>query len=135
MNDQELAQLARDAAKKAYAPYSNFKVGCGIVTEDGQLYLGCNVENASYGLTLCAESGALSSMLADGGARIAAVVIVSHADKPCTPCGACRQRLWEHGTAQTKVFLYTAKGTSQPHQVYGLAELLPKAFDLDKKKL
>ena len=117
--------------ERAYAPYSNFKVGCGIVTEDGQLYLGCNVENASYGLTLCAESGAISSMLADGGKCIDAVVIVSHADKPCTPCGACRQRLWEHGTAQTKVFLYTANSTSQAHQVYNLAELLPQPFVFD----
>lgn len=121
-------------SERAYAPYSNFKVGCGIVTESGQLYLGCNVENASYGLTLCAESGALSSMLAHGETRIAAVVIVAHADTLCTPCGACRQRLWEHAIPSTKVFLYAVKDTSQPQRVFGLAELLPHPFVLDTKQ-
>lgn len=137
MDEAELAAHAEHViacSHRAYAPYSHFKVGCGLVDEQGQLHLGCNVENASYGLTLCAEAGAVSSMIAKGGKRINAIILVSHADQVFTPCGACRQRLWEHATADTKLFLFIANEGVLPKQTLRLAALLPQPFGLDTKK-
>jgi cytidine deaminase len=93
----ELRRLAIDASHRAYAPYSSFPVGCAGLADDGRIVTGCNVENASYGLTLCAECGLVSALAASGGGRLVAVACVDAAGQPLAPCGRCRQLLYEHG--------------------------------------
>ena len=93
--EQRLWQAALAAREHAHAPYSGFKVGAALETADGQLVSGCNIENASYGLTMCAERVALLKAISDGHRRFARVCIVTDAEKPTPPCGACRQLLWE----------------------------------------
>lgn len=93
----ELRSAAQDAAANAYAPYSNFHVGAAALCDDGRIITGCNVENVSYGLTLCAECALVSNLHSSGGGRLVAVVCVSGSGEPCAPCGRCRQLLAEHG--------------------------------------
>jgi cytidine deaminase len=93
----DLRREARAMAARAYAPYSGVRVGACGVTEDGRLVRGCNVENASYGLTLCAECGLVSDLAASGGGRLVAVSVVAGGGAPLAPCGRCRQLLHEHG--------------------------------------
>jgi cytidine deaminase len=92
-----LRAAALEAASRAYAPYSRLRVGAAALAEDGRLVVGCNVENASYGLTLCAECGLVSALHASGGGRLVALACVSGEGEPLMPCGRCRQLLWEHG--------------------------------------
>jgi cytidine deaminase len=96
---ERLLKHARKAMKSAYAPYSKFQVGAAILLEDGRVFTGCNVENASYGLTICAERNAIFAAVAAGGKkpRIAAVAVVNKRGVPCSPCGACRQVIAEFG--------------------------------------
>jgi len=96
---EQMLSAARAAFKNAHAPYSNFKVGASILTESGKHYSGCNVENASYGLTICAERNAIfAAVAAEGtGMRIQAVAVATERDVPCAPCGACRQVIYEFG--------------------------------------
>jgi cytidine deaminase len=108
---------------RAYAPYSRVLVGACGVTDDGRLVRGCNVENASYGLTLCAECGLVADLAATGGGRLAAVAVVAGDGSPLAPCGRCRQLLYEHGGAGLLVF-----GEDGPVTV---GELLPGAFGPD----
>jgi cytidine deaminase len=108
------------AMKKAYVPYSKFPVGVAALVDDGRIVTGCNVENASYGLTLCAECGLVSSLIASGGGRLVAFACVDIAGNPLMPCGRCRQLLQEHGGSQLQ--LMTDQG------VKPLADLLPWAF-------
>src|SRR5271170_2476737 len=106
MRDRLLKQ-ARVAMKNAYAPYSNFQVGAAVLLDDGRVFTGCNVENASYGLTICAERNAVFAAVA-GSARkpeILAVAVVNHRGVPCSPCGACRQVLAEFGPRATVWYL------------------------------
>ena len=112
--------LAKDAMKKAYAPYSKFPVGVAALVDDGRLISGANVENASYGLTLCAECGLVSSLIATGGGRLVAFVCVDIAGNALMPCGRCRQLLQEHGGSTLQMM--TDQG------VKTLADLLPWAF-------
>ena len=119
-----LRTAAREAASRAYAPYSRLQVGAAALVEDGRIITGCNVENASYGLTLCAECGLVSTLHATGGGQLRAVVVVSGSGQPCTPCGRCRQLLLEHGGPGC---LIDGDGT-----VRTLAELLPWGFDPDR---
>lgn len=93
----ELREKAKEATGLAYAPYSNFHVGAAGVTTDGRIVTGSNIENASYGLTLCAECSLISDLTRTGGGMLAAVAVVSGSGEPCTPCGRCRQLLFEHG--------------------------------------
>jgi cytidine deaminase len=93
----ELRAAAIDAMGHAYAPYSNFPVGVAGLVEDGRVVVGCNVENASYGVGLCAECGLVSTLVATGGGRLVAVACVGSDGAPLMPCGRCRQLLWEHG--------------------------------------
>jgi len=108
------------AMKRAYVPYSKFPVGVAAVVNDGRIVTGCNVENASYGLTLCAECGLVSSLIASGGGRLVAFACVDISGNPLMPCGRCRQLLQEHGGSDLQ--LMTDQG------VKPLSELLPWAF-------
>ncbi len=119
-----LLAAAREAAARAYAPYSHFQVGAAALVDDGRIVTGCNVENASYGLTLCAECGLVSTLHATGGGRLRAVVVVSGSGQPCTPCGRCRQLLLEHGGPDC---LIDGDG-----RVRTVADLLPGGFDPDR---
>jgi cytidine deaminase len=117
---QLLRNEALDAMKKAYVPYSKFPVGVAALVDDGRIVTGCNVENASYGLTLCAECGLVSSLIATGGGRLVAFACVDISGNPLMPCGRCRQLLQEHGGSRLQ--LMTDEG------VKTLSELLPWAF-------
>src|SRR5436305_15266747 len=92
-----LRRAALEAMGRAYAPYSQFPVGAAAIVDDGRIVVGCNVENASYGLTLCAECGLVSALHASGGGRLVAFACVDGAGRPLMPCGRCRQLLYEHG--------------------------------------
>jgi cytidine deaminase len=116
-----LRAAATDAAHRAYAPYSHFHVGAAGLTEDGRMVTGSNVENASYGLTLCAECSLVSALIGGGGGRLVAVVSVADDGKPVMPCGRCRQLLWEHGGPEC---LLDGDGTPRP-----MRDVLPGAFD------
>jgi len=108
------------AMKKAYVPYSKFPVGVAALVDDGRVVTGCNVENASYGLTLCAECGLVSSLIASGGGRLVAFACVDISGNALMPCGRCRQLLQEHGGSSLQMM--TDQG------VKTLADLLPWAF-------
>lgn len=118
-----LVEAARAVQLRAYAPYSHFRVGCALEAEDGRVFVGCNVENASYGLTICAERAAVCAALAAGAGRFRRAVVVSDADPPAAPCGACRQVLSEFGR-DLRVDGVGAAGTVS----WTIAELLPAAF-------
>jgi cytidine deaminase len=130
-----LRAKAEEMTGRAYAPYSRFRVGAAGLVEDGRVVAGCNVENASYGLTLCAECGLVSDLAATGGGRLVAVVVRARSAVggtapegggivPAAPCGRCRQLLFEHGGGD---LLVDFDGTPRP-----VRELLPFAFELDE---
>jgi cytidine deaminase len=116
-----LRSAAREAMTHAYAPYSHFPVGAAGLVDDGRVVVGCNVENASYGLGLCAECGVVSTLHATGGGRLVAVTCVGEDGTPLMPCGRCRQLLWENGGADC--LLETPRG------VLPMSDVLPDAFD------
>jgi len=118
-----LLDAAREVAKSAYAPYSNYPVGAAGVTADGRVIAGCNVENASYGLGLCAECSVISQLYATGGGRLIAIAAVDGDGAPLTPCGRCRQLLFEHGGPDLRV--------ASEHGHTSMAELLPDPFGPD----
>ncbi|HYY45409.1 MAG TPA: cytidine deaminase [Actinomycetota bacterium] len=118
---EALIARAREAAARAYAPYSRLRVGAAGITGDGRIIAGCNVENASYGLTLCAECGVVSSLHASGGGRLVAVAVVGADGGYLAPCGRCRQLLLEAGGPSLQIL--TREG------VRTIGELLPGAFD------
>jgi cytidine deaminase len=120
-----LVKAAREARKHAYAPYSKFQVGAAILGESGRVYQGCNVENSSYGLSMCAERNAAGAAILGGERRIVAIAIAGGSDKPCPPCGACRQVLAELGGPEVAVALVGGR-TRTVHQ---LGDLLPFIFD------
>lgn len=112
----------------AYAPYSRFRVGAAILADDGTVYPGCNVENAAYPSGTCAEQGAISAMIAGGGSRIIAMLVVGDGEVLVTPCGACRQRIREFASPETPVAIAGPDGI---RRVFSLAELLPASFGPD----
>jgi cytidine deaminase len=116
----ELRRVALEAMGRAYAPYSQFPVGAAALVDDGRIVAGCNVENASYGLGLCAECGLVSALHASGGGRLVAFACVDGHGNVLMPCGRCRQLLWEHGGPD--LLVETAEGVKQ------MVELLPLPF-------
>ena len=110
--------------RRAYAPYSDFQVGVAGLVDDGRVVVGCNVENAAYGVTLCAECGMVSALHASGGGRLVAVACQDKVGTVLMPCGRCRQLLWENGGAECLV--------DTPAGVLSMAEVLPQAFGADE---
>ena len=121
----KLFDAARAAMKNAHAPYSKFPVGAAILTDDGAIFSGCNIENASYPEGWCAETTAIAAMVMGGGGKIAEVAVIAEKMPLITPCGGCRQRLKEFGTEETLVHLCDEKGVVE---TVTLGDLLPKAF-------
>ena len=127
MTDKELYRIANDVKENAYAPYSGFRVGVALLTRSGKVYTGVNVENASYGATLCAERGAVAKAVSEGEQEFQALAVASSAGE-AMPCGICRQVLMEFEPE-----LRVITGKDEEHlEVYSLSELLPGAFSLEK---
>ena len=125
-----LLRTARRVLRNAYAPFSKFHVGAAILTEKGRIYSGCNVENASYGLTNCAERTAIHSAVAQEGPgmRVLAVAVVNRKESPCSPCGACRQVIFEFGHQAVVQFKSKAGWEQRP-----ISELLPYGFRFQRR--
>jgi cytidine deaminase len=117
---EALRAAATDVMRRAYAPYSSYPVGAAALVDDGRLVVGCNVENASYGVTLCAECSLVSALVVGGGGRLVAFTCVDGRGSVLMPCGRCRQLLWEHGGAA--LLVETASG------VRPMSDVLPDAF-------
>jgi cytidine deaminase len=116
----ELRRAALEAMGTAYAPYSQFPVGAAALVDDGRIVVGCNVENASYGLGLCAECGIVSALHSGGGGRLVAFACVDSRGSLLMPCGRCRQLLWEHGGPDLEI--------DTPEGVQTMLDVLPQAF-------
>ncbi|WP_298845325.1 cytidine deaminase [Clostridium sp.] len=125
MEYQDLVSKAIDARKNSYSPYSNFKVGAAVLTYDGKIYTGCNIENASYGATNCAERTAIFKAVSEGYTTIKAIAIVGVENDYTYPCGICRQVIAEFASVDTKIIL--GKGKTE-YLVKTLDEILPGAF-------
>ena len=125
MMDKELLEAALVARERAYAPYSKFLVGAAVRVESGKIYTGCNVENVSYGLTVCAERNALFSAVGAGERKFTALCVVGDTQEPISPCGACRQVMAEFKVPC--IILANLKGNVKE---YTLEELLPLSFNL-----
>ena len=123
--DQRLFTAAFSAMERAYAPYSMFQVGAAILAANGQIYSGCNVENAAYPIGTCAEAGAIAAMVRDGAQPIREILVIARGDKMCTPCGGCRQRIREFATGDTKIHVCGPEGL---RRTFTRDELLPESF-------
>jgi cytidine deaminase len=123
--DQRLFAAASAAMERAYAPYSKFQVGAAILAGNGQIYSGCNVENAAYPVGTCAEAGAISAMVRDGAQQIHEIVVIGRGDLMCTPCGGCRQRIREFAAPDTKIHVCGPEGL---RRTFTCDELLPVSF-------
>ncbi|MBE9538050.1 MAG: cytidine deaminase [Proteobacteria bacterium] len=123
-----LIDLAVRARESAYAPYSNHPVGAAILTESGELFSGCNVENAAYPEGVCAEAGAISAMILAGEKQIQDVVIAGPGEHLCTPCGGCRQKIREFSTSKTQIHVVSRSGKINS---FLFDELLPESFGPD----
>jgi cytidine deaminase len=125
LSASKLVAAARKARRHAVAPFSTFKVGAALETQDGRIITGCNVENATYGLTICAERVAMFKALSDGYRRFTRIVVVADTDEPTPPCGACRQVLWEFGGDLEVILANMRRETAR----FRLSALLPLPFD------
>ena len=124
-SEKELIEAATNVRERAYAPYSNFKVGAAVETEDGTVYTGCNVESASYGLTVCAERVAIWKGISRGEKKFGRIAVVVDTEELTPPCGVCRQIIWEF-CGDVPVILANLHGKSETIM---MSELLPRAFD------
>jgi cytidine deaminase len=123
----DLIEAATAARQNAHAPYSRFQVGAAVLMDDGAIYAGCNVENRSFGATICAERTAVTSAIAAGAKRLRAVVVITDTDPPAAPCGLCRETLAEFGDGDLPVLLLNPAGGERR---FRLAELFPHPFVL-----
>ena len=126
MKDSELYELAVKAKEHSYSPYSGYAVGAAVLTDSGSVYSGCNIENASYGATICAEMNAIFKAVSEGHTKFKALAVVADTEGPCAPCGACRQVISEFEIPQ--IILANLKGN---YRVVSLDELLPFRFGAD----
>jgi cytidine deaminase len=124
-SELDLIEAARRAREHAHAPFSHFKVGAALEAADGTIITGCNVENATYGLTICAERVAVFKAVSEGHRQFTRIAVVADTDAPTPPCGACRQILWEFG-GDLRILLANLKEAKGSHQ---LKDLLPMPFD------
>lgn len=125
MDYQSYIKKAIEAKKSAFAPYSKFRVGAIVITDDEQIFSGCNIESSSYSLTICAERVALFKAISDGENKFKAIFIAADTEKPCTPCGACRQVIWELA-GNVEVVMINKYGKFKTRM---MKDLLPDAFD------
>lgn len=124
---RELLARAKEAARCAYAPFSNLRVGAAVLGDDGRVFAGANVENSSYSLTICAERAAIFHAVSEGVQNFRAVAVVCDRDSPCAPCGACRQVLYEFSPSMVVI-----TGSPDSYQCDSLADLLPMGFRLER---
>lgn len=124
-SDSELIEAATSVRENAYAPFSDFKVGAALETDDGEVITGCNVESASYGLTVCAERVAIWKAISQGKRKIKHIAVVADTEELTPPCGVCRQIIWEFG-GDVPVILANLKGKTE---IVQMRDLLPRAFD------
>lgn len=126
MNTREhMIHMAKVVMLNAYSPYSNFQVGACLRTSNDEYFIGCNIENVSYGLTLCAEASAIANLISAGNRRIVEIAVACSSSTFCSPCGACRQRLSEFASPDTLVHMSNVDGE---HQTVLLGDLLPQPF-------
>ena len=125
VNTEGLIESAKRVRERAFAPYSNFKVGSAVVTKDGKVFSGCNVESASYGLTVCAERVAIWKAVSEGETDLAGIAVVTDTERLTPPCGVCRQIIWEF-CGDVPVTLANTHGDQE---TISIKELLPQAFD------
>ncbi|HEY9771928.1 MAG TPA: cytidine deaminase [Coleofasciculaceae cyanobacterium] len=126
--EQQLIEVATQAMDSAYAPYSQFRVGAAVLTATGKIFSGCNIENASYGLTMCAERNAIANAIIGDESdtmKLKAIAVANSQSVSCSPCGACRQVIWEFGQDARVIFL-----ASQGWRSLTIKELLPEGFSL-----
>jgi cytidine deaminase len=124
-NKKELVKAACEVRQRAYAPYSNFKVGAAVRAKNGKIYVGCNVESASYGLTVCAERVAIWKAVSEGEHEFTEIAVVADTHELTPPCGVCRQIIWEF-CGDVPVIFANLAGKSE---IVKMSELLPRAFD------
>ncbi len=125
MTAEQLIEHASRARENAFAPFSNFKVGAALEAKNGKVFTGCNVENATYGLTVCAERVALWKAISEGEREFARMAVVTEVERPASPCGACRQLLWEF-CGDIEVILANHRGLKESCR---LSDLFPRPFD------
>ena len=125
MSPEELIKCAGEVRENACAAYSNYKVGAALLSASGKVYTGCNVENSTYGLTVCAERVALWKALSEGERTFTQIAVVTSNDPPASPCGACRQLLWEY-CGDIEIILASVQGS---RKTLRLAEIFPRPFD------
>ena len=138
MDEKELVNAAISAAQNSYSPYSHFSVGAALLCESGRIYTGCNIENAAYSLTNCAERTAFFSAIANGEKSFLSIAVVGGHEKSfdefCPPCGACRQVMNEFCSEDFKIIMFRSKNGGET-KVLTLKELLPYSFVLDEKQI
>jgi cytidine deaminase len=126
ISDNELIELAKQAREMAHAPYSKFEVGAALVTSDGRVFMGCNIENSTYSLTVCAERVAIFKAVSEGSREIVKIAVAVDTENLTPPCGCCRQMIWEFAAEETTVIMANLSGDVQKCEI---KDLLPKAFD------
>jgi len=126
LKDEELIELAMEARRAAHAPYSNFSVGAAILASDGRVFTGCNIENSTYSLSICAERVAIFKAVSEGARELVKIAVVADTENLTPPCGCCRQMIWEFAGNDTEVILANLNGDAHK---FDIRELIPQPFD------